>query len=35
MAELAGTPAGGPIDALAALRDMVTYNGGVPLTCLA
>ena len=35
MAELAGTPAGGPIDAMSALRDMVTYNGGAPLTCLA
>jgi cyclase len=35
MAELDGTPPGGPIDALAALRDMVTYNGGAPLTCLA
>ena len=35
MAELDGTPPGGPIDALAALRDMVAYNGGTPLTCLA
>src|SRR3954462_10460878 len=35
MAELDGTQPGGPIDALAALRDMVTYNGGAPLTCLA
>jgi cyclase len=35
MAELDGVPAGGPIDALGALRDMVTYNGGRPLTCLA
>jgi cyclase len=35
LAELDGTPPGGPIDALAALRDMVTYNGGAPLTCLA
>src|SRR3954454_20407126 len=35
MAELDGTPPGGPIDALTALRDMVTYNGGAPLTCLA
>jgi len=35
MAELTGTPAGGPIDAGAALMDMVAYNGGTPLTCLA
>lgn len=35
IAELDGTPAGGPIDAVAALRDMVTFNGGKPLTCLA
>jgi cyclase len=35
MAELTGTPAGGPIDAAAALADMVAYNGGRPLTCLA
>jgi cyclase len=35
MAELDGTAPGGPIDALAVLRDMVTYNGGRPLTCLA
>ncbi|MPQ97147.1 MBL fold metallo-hydrolase [Modestobacter sp. I12A-02628] len=35
MAELGGVPAGGPIDGLSALRDMVTFNGGVPLTCLA
>jgi cyclase len=34
-AELAGTPRGGPIDTAAALADMVTYNGGAPLTCLA
>ncbi len=34
-AELDGTPRGGPIDVLAALADMVTYNGGKPLTCLA
>jgi cyclase len=26
---------GGPVDALGALADMVTYNGGRPLTCLA
>ena len=35
MAELAGSPRGGPIDIVAALADMVTYNGGVPLRCLA
>jgi cyclase len=34
-AELTGTPRGGSIDVVAALTDMVTYNGGVPLTCLA
>lgn len=34
-AELAGTPRGGPVDVLGALADMVTYNGGKPLTCLA
>jgi cyclase len=34
-AELGGTPCGGPIDVLGALTDMVTYNGGKPLTCLA
>ena len=34
-AELAGTPRGGPIDVAAALADMVAYNGGAPLTCLA
>ncbi len=35
MAELAGTTRGGPIDIIAALADMVTYNGGAPLTCRA
>ena len=35
MAELNGTPPGGPIDAIAALTDMVAYNGGKPLSCLA
>jgi cyclase len=35
MAELAGAPRGGPIDIVAALADMVTYNGGAPLRCLA
>jgi cyclase len=34
-AELTGTPRGGPIDIVAALADMVAYNGGAPLTCLA
>lgn len=34
-AELAGAPRGAPIDVMAALADMVAYNGGVPLTCLA
>ena len=34
-AELAGTPRGGPIDVPASLADMVAYNGGAPLTCLA
>ena len=34
-AELNGTPRGGPIDVAAALADMVAYNGGEPLTCLA
>ena len=34
-AELDGTPRGGAIDVFAALGDMVTYNGGRPLTCLA
>jgi cyclase len=34
-AELDGTPRGGPIDIVAALADMVAYNGGAPLTCLA
>jgi cyclase len=33
--ELDGTPRGGPIDVLGALTDMVAYNGGKPLTCLA
>jgi cyclase len=34
-AELSGTPRGAPIDIVAALSDMVAYNGGNPLTCLA
>jgi cyclase len=35
MAELDGAAPGSPLDFLAVLRDMVTYNGGRPLTCLA
>ena len=34
-AELSGTAPGGGIDVVAALNDMVAYNGGRPLTCLA
>jgi cyclase len=34
-AELDGAPNGAPVDIIAALSDMVTYNGGVPLSCLA
>lgn len=34
-AELDGTERGGAIDIFAALGDMVAYNGGEPLTCLA
>jgi cyclase len=34
-AELGGAPPGATIDILAALADMVAYNGGRPLTCLA
>jgi cyclase len=34
-AELDGAAPGAPIDQVAALTDMVTYNGGKPLTCLA
>jgi cyclase len=33
--ELAGGQRGAPLDATAALRDMVVYNGGHPLTCHA
>ena len=33
--ELAGEPPGTPIDAAAALADMVEFNGGKPLTCRA
>ena len=35
MAELGGLPRGGSVDVVAALMDMVAYNGGAPLTCLA
>jgi cyclase len=34
-AELSGTEPGGKIDLRAALLDMITYNGGKPLTCYA
>jgi cyclase len=34
-AELDGAPRGAPIDLAAALGDMIAYNGGKPLTCLA
>ncbi len=34
-AELDGAEPGARIDAVAALRDMVAYNGGKPLSCLA
>ncbi len=34
-AELRGAPPGAAIDTMAALADMVTYNGGAPLTCRA
>jgi cyclase len=34
-AELGGADRGAPIDILAALHDMVTFNGGRPLTCIA
>jgi cyclase len=34
-AELGGAPRGAPIDIVTALADMVAYNGGAPLTCLA
>jgi cyclase len=34
-AELDGVPPGVPLDAFAALTDMVTFNGGHPLTCRA
>jgi cyclase len=34
-AELDGQPLGAPVDLMAALRDMVQYNGGAPLRCRA
>lgn len=34
-AEHEGAPPGAPIDVIKALSDMVAYNGGAPLTCLA
>lgn len=34
-AELDGTEPGGPIDIVTALDEMVTYNDGKPLTCVA
>jgi cyclase len=34
-AELAGAPRGAPVDVTGALADMVSYNGGRRLTCLA
>jgi cyclase len=34
-AELDGAAPGAPIDTGAALRDMIAYNGGQPLTCMA
>src|SRR4029077_6792111 len=34
-AEVDGAPLGAGIDVVAALTDMVTYNGGRPLSCLA
>ncbi|MEV0621616.1 MBL fold metallo-hydrolase [Nonomuraea sp. NPDC050404] len=34
-AELDGQPLGAPIDLFTAISDMITYNGGEPLSCLA
>ncbi|WP_067457313.1 hypothetical protein [Actinomadura macra] len=34
-AELDGLAPGAPIDLVSALDDMITYNGGRPLTCRA
>jgi cyclase len=35
LAEKAGLEPGGPLDVAAAFGDMVAYNGGRPLRCLA
>ena len=35
MAELAGVERGAPVDVLAAFADMIVFNGGQPLRCLA
>jgi hypothetical protein len=32
---MSDTALGAPIDAVAAMTDMVTYNGGKPLSCYA
>ena len=34
-AELEGAAPGAPIDLMAAFRDMIEFNGGRPLRCLA
>jgi cyclase len=34
-AEVRGAEPGAPVDIVGAFRDMVTYNGGRPLTCMA
>jgi cyclase len=34
-AELDGAPPGAPVDIVTALSEMVAYNGGAPLSCLA
>jgi cyclase len=35
VAELAGAARGAPVDVAAAFGDMLAYNGGAPLRCLA
>lgn len=35
LAELSGLPRGGPVDVPACFADMIAYNGGAPLRCLA
>jgi len=35
MAELGGADRGAPVDVLAAFADMIDFNGGRPLRCLA